>query len=65
MYCIQQEVSFASANRYNAMDSVGGWGEGAGGEGPGMAHRMSADEIRAQQQVIIAGRDGGRKGRGG
>lgn len=38
--------------RYDAVDSGGEWG----GSGPGVGHRMTADEIRMQQQVIIAGR---------
>ena len=40
---------------YQSVDSVDNdqWGGGVGG--PGIGHRMSADEVRMQQQTIIAG----------
>lgn len=38
--------------RYDAVDSGDEWR----GTGPGVGRRMTADEIRMQQQVIIAGR---------
>lgn len=39
-----------SSSSYQAVDGVDGWGEG-----PGMGQRLSADEVRMQQQAIIAG----------
>ena len=51
---------------YQSVDGVTGseWsgGPGSGGPGsggPGVGHRMTADDVRMQQQVIIAGRCGG------
>ena len=43
--------------RYQAVDEWGGGGGGGGGGngGPGVGHRVTADEIRIQQQAIIAG----------
>ena len=41
---------------YQSVDGVGEqWGGGEGGGGPGFGHRMSAEEVKLQQQTIIAG----------
>jgi hypothetical protein len=49
------------APSYQSVDGVTGseWSGGPGSGGPGVGHRMTADEVRMQQQVIIAEQDRG------
>lgn len=52
-------TSIAILSRYNST-GMDPWDErGGASHGPGSAHRMSADEIRAQQQMIIDEQDQG------
>ena len=52
----REMVYCKSFHRREFGGGVAGWGEG-----PGVARRLTADEVNTQQQIIIAGRDWGEK----
>ena len=52
--CVRSFLSLSLSCSYQAVD-VDGWGGGEGGGGPGVGQRLSPEEVRMQQQTIIAG----------